>query len=88
MKILLRLLLALFILSHNPVYSQDDMFRKDRKRTWRKWRKNKQSYNPYLDKKAKNKPSAMMARQNKKDMRRMNKSAKKQMRRSKKRVKR
>jgi hypothetical protein len=86
MKLIFRILLVLFLVSAIPVHSQDDLFRKERKRTWRKWRKNKQSYNPYLDKKAKNKPSSIIARGNKKDMRRMNRSAKKQMRHSKKRV--
>lgn len=86
MKLLFRILLALFLVSAIPMHSQDDLFRKERKRTWRKWRKNKQSYNPYLDKKAKNKPSAVIARGNKKGMSKMNRSAKKQMRRSKRKV--
>jgi len=41
-------------------------------------------YNPYLKKKAKNKPSAVMARQNKKEVKRQKKVAKRQMRKSKK----
>jgi hypothetical protein len=87
MKIIIRLLLALFILSVQPANAQDDSFRKDRKRIWRKWRKNKQSYNPYLDRKAKNKPSAIMARENKRELKRQKRVAKKQMRRSRRRVK-
>lgn len=43
-------------------------------------------YNPYLDKKAKKKPSAVMARQNKKDMKKGKKAARKQMRRSKRHI--
>jgi hypothetical protein len=43
-------------------------------------------YNPYLDKKAKKKPSAVMARQNKKDLRKQKKVARKHMRRSKRRL--
>jgi hypothetical protein len=86
MKIILRLLLALFVLSNNPIYSQEDMFRKDRKRTSRKWKKSNQSYNPYLDKKAKNKPSAIMMRGDKKELRRQKRAAKKQMRHSKRHV--
>jgi hypothetical protein len=46
----------------------------------------KAQHNPYLDKKAKNKPSAVMARQNKKEMRRQKRMARKQMRRSRKRL--
>ena len=46
----------------------------------------KAQYNPYLDKKKKNKPSAVMAKQNQKDMKRQKKAAKKQMKRSKKRL--
>lgn len=43
-------------------------------------------YNPYLKKKAKNKPSAVMARQNKKEIKRQKHRAKRQMRRSKKKT--
>lgn len=88
MKLVYRTLLFFFFLSVYPIqsYAQDDMFRKDRKRVWKKWRKNRQSYNPYLDRKAKNKPSAVIARGNKKEMKRQNRIAKKQMRRSRKRV--
>jgi hypothetical protein len=43
----------------------------------------KAQYNPYLDKKKKNKPSAVMARETKRDLRKQKKMAKKQMRRSK-----
>ena len=42
----------------------------------------KAQYNPYLDKKAKNKPSAIMAKENRKSLRKQKKGAKKQMRRS------
>jgi hypothetical protein len=86
MKFIYRLLIVLFVLSNTPGFSQEDMFRKDRKRTWRKWRKNKQSYNPYLEKKAKNKPSAQLAKSNRREIKRQNKVAKKQMRRSRKKV--
>lgn len=88
MKIFLRLLLLCFLVSANPLVSQTDMFRKERKKTWRKWRKNRQSYNPYLDKKAKNKPSAIMARQDKMELKRQKRGAKKQLRRSRKKTKR
>lgn len=46
----------------------------------------KAQYNPYLDKKRKNKPSAVMARENKKHMKRQNKAAKRQLKRSRKQV--
>lgn len=46
----------------------------------------KAQYNPYLKKKARNKPSAIMARQNKKEIKRQKRTAKKQMRRSRKRT--
>lgn len=88
MKIFWRLLLFSFLVSVHPMVSQTDMFRKERKKTWRKWRKNRQSYNPYLDKKAKNKPSAILARQDKKELKRQKRGAKKQLRRSRKKTKR
>ena len=46
----------------------------------------KAQYNPYLDKKRKNKPSVVMARQNKKDLKHQKKQAKKQLRRSRRKV--
>ncbi len=46
----------------------------------------KAQHNPYLDKKAKNKPSAVMSKQNRKDLKRQKRAAKKQMRRSKRRL--
>jgi hypothetical protein len=46
----------------------------------------KAQHNPYLDKKKKDRPSAVMARQDKKELRRQKKMAKKQMRRSKRHV--
>ncbi len=47
----------------------------------------KSQYNPYLDKKRKNKPSVIMAKENKKTLKHQKKAAKKQMRRSRKKVK-
>lgn len=46
----------------------------------------KAQYNPYLDKKKKNKPSAIMARQTKKDLKRQKKAAKRQLKRSRRQV--
>jgi hypothetical protein len=70
--------------------AQDPMMgqKKERKRLWKRWRKNRQSYNPYLEKKKSDKPSARMARAQKREMRRQNRAAKKQMRRSKRTVRR
>ncbi|MDX2171750.1 MAG: hypothetical protein SFY56_01430 [Bacteroidota bacterium] len=89
MKLFFKLVLCLFILSSTQVVSQNDgMFKqkKERKRVWRRWRSKKTEYNPYLEKSAKNKPSARIAKGNKKDLRRQKRAAKKQMRRSKKAV--
>jgi len=47
----------------------------------------KAQYNPYLDKKRKNKPSVIMARDNKKTLKHQKRMAKKQMRKSKRKVK-
>jgi hypothetical protein len=69
-----------------PTFAQEDQFRKERRRIWKKWKSNRQSYNPYLDRKKKNKPSAMMARENKKELKHQKRVAKRQMRRSKRRV--
>jgi hypothetical protein len=84
MKFILRLLLVAFTLgSVEMAVAQDDAFRKERKRTWRKWRSKRQSYNPYLDKKARNKPSAKLARQNKRDLKKKDKAIKRLRKRRK-----
>ncbi len=69
--------------------NQNDMFNEKRstRRVWRKWRKDKDAYNPYLKKKGKDKPSARIASGNKKDLRKQKRINKKQMRRSKKTIK-
>jgi hypothetical protein len=66
--------------------AQEDNFRKQRKKTWRKWKKNRQSYNPYLEKGKKDRPSAVMARENQKELKKQKRVAKRQMRRSKRRL--
>lgn len=89
MKLFFKLLLCLFILSTTQVGAQNnEMFKqkRERKRVWRKHRSNKAEYNPYLEKSAKNKPSARIAKGNKKDLRRQKRAAKKQMRKNKKAV--
>lgn len=47
----------------------------------------KAQYNPYLDKKRKNKPSAVMAKKDKKNLKQQKKQARKQLRRSRRKVK-
>ncbi len=82
------ILLFCFFLVEQPAIAQNEMFKqkKERKKLWRRWKKNREAYNPYLDKKAKNKPSARMARGDKKELRRQKRIAKKQMRRNKKTI--
>ncbi len=81
--------MCLFIFSTVPTVAQNnEMFKqkRERKRTWRKWRSNKNSYNPYLEKSAKNKPSARMAKGNRKELRIQKRRARRQMRHNKKTV--
>lgn len=62
---------------------------KERKKMWRKSgrrHKPREAFNPYLDKKGKDKPSSELNKQNAKDIKRMNKTAKKQKRRSMKKL--
>lgn len=86
MKKLILFILFLGFVGVLPVkaqFSESD----DRKKMWRKSkkrRKNREAFNPYLNKKTK--PSEAMAKQNKKDIRRQIKAAKKQKRRSKKQI--
>lgn len=84
----LTLLLFLFLFSLNGSAQQNEMFKqkRERKRVWRKWRSKREAYNPYVDAKAKNKPSARMARGDKKELKRQKRAAKRQLRRSKRKL--
>ncbi len=79
----LTVMLGSFTLSEyqaqNELFSQ----KKERKKIWRRWRKNREAYNPYLNRKAKNKPSAKMNKANQRELRKQKRLAKKQMKRSK-----
>ncbi|MCC6371373.1 MAG: hypothetical protein IT236_10240 [Bacteroidia bacterium] len=83
MKLVFRLLLLVFVIANSPIWAQSNLYghKKERKRVWRHWRKNKQSYNPYLEKKARNKPSAKMARQEKKELKRQRRKFRRDTRR-------
>ena len=62
---------------------------KERKKMWRKSfkrRKNRQAFNPYLEKKAKDKPSAQLNKTNARDQRRQLRASKKQKKRSMKKL--
>ena len=61
------------------------MFRqkKERKKVWRGWNRKRDAYNPYLKKRAKNKPSAQMARSEKRDLKRQKRDYKRSIKRSK-----
>ncbi|MGZ3899950.1 MAG: hypothetical protein ACXVNM_10490 [Bacteroidia bacterium] len=89
MKLAFKIFIFFFILAFYPVTlkaQQDDMFKqkKERKRIWRRWKKNREAYNPYVDAKAKNKPSARMARGNRKELKRQKRVARKELRKNKK----
>jgi hypothetical protein len=88
MKVLIKIVLLILALSFYPAETkaQDEMFRqkKERKRVWRKWRKNREAYNPYVKAKAKNKPSARMARGNRKELQRQKRAARKELRKNRK----
>ncbi len=85
MKFIVSLLLVAFIFFSNPIYGQSTKGnKKERKRIRKNWSKKNQSYNPYLDKKSKNKPSAKIAKADKKELKKQKRRAKRQMRRSRK----
>ncbi|MBA2613685.1 MAG: hypothetical protein H0U95_17110 [Bacteroidetes bacterium] len=86
-KIVFGSLIFLFTISFNQTFSQD-MFKekRERKRVWRKHRTSKDAYNPYLKKKAKDKPSAKVNSGNKREERRQKRAFKKQLKRNKKKL--
>lgn len=91
MRILLALFISFFTYTILPA-QQDEMLQGKRKqrKVWRRWspreRKNKTAYNPYLKKKDKDKPSAQVAKGNKKDIRKQRKAYKKQLKQGKKKT--
>ena len=91
MKFSLRILFVFcLLLCYNANEAQNkEMFKqkKERKRLWRRWRSDKDAYNPYLKKKGKDKPSARIAKGNRKEDRIMNREARRQKRKAKRSVK-
>lgn len=88
-KIIFSVFVFLFMLSFNELSSQNnEMFKqkRERKKVWRKHRTSDDAYNPYLKKKAKNKPSARINKGNKKDERRQKRAFKREMKRNKKKL--
>jgi hypothetical protein len=84
MKFIVSLLLVAFVFFSHPSYGQSTKGnKKERKRIRKNWSKKNQSYNPYLDKKSKNKPSAKIARADRKELKKQKRRAKRQMRKSK-----
>ncbi len=82
-KIVFSIFLLLFIFSFSQVSSQNnEMFKqkRERKKIWRKHRTSDDAYNPYLKKKAKNKPSARINKGNKKEERRQKRAYKREIR--------
>jgi type III secretory pathway component EscR len=91
MRFILIILIALF--AGTPVYSQnDDMMqgKRKQKKIWRKWRRKKgkgdQPYNPYLQKKDKDKVSRRLAKGQKREIRRQRREYKKQLKKGKKKI--
>lgn len=85
MKFIVSILLLAFVLFSGPTYGQSAKGnKKERKRIRKNWSKKNQSYNPYLDKKSKHKPSAKMAKADKNELKKQKRRAKRQMRRSRK----
>ncbi len=88
-KIIYSILIIFFVFSFNEIASQNDaMFKqkRERKRVWRRHRTSKVAYNPYLNKKAKDKPSAQVNKANKREERRQKRNFKKQLKKSKKKL--
>jgi len=88
MKRFLYLILFITFLGSLPVkaqFTESD----ERKKMWRKSgkrHKKREAFNPYLEKKKKDKPSEKLAKQNKREQKRQLKAAKKQKRRSMKKL--
>lgn len=78
-------LLFVGLLPMNAQYKET----KERKKMWRKSgkrRKNREAFNPYLDKKNKDKPSSKLAAEEKKGVRKMRRDFKREQRKNKKKT--
>jgi hypothetical protein len=89
MKSLIKIILFVFALSVFPAEveaQQDEMFKqkKERKRLWRRWKKNREAYNPYLKEKGKKKTSSRIAKGNRKEARLQRRTYQKELRRTRK----
>jgi hypothetical protein len=88
MKKMIVLALLLFFIGNLPVKAQFSES-KERKKMWRKSgrrHKAREAYNPYLDKKKKDKPSSLIAKDEKEGTRKMKRQFKKQQRRNMKKL--
>jgi len=88
-KIIIVVVMMNFMYMSKTYAQNDEMVNGNRKpKIWKKWRHkerfNSEPFNPYLKKKKSELPSAKMAKQNKKELRRQKRLAKKQMRKNKK----
>ena len=88
MKKIIILGLLLFFIGSLPVKAQFTES-KERKKMWRKSgrrHKPREAYNPYLEKKKKDKPSSIIAKEEKEGTRKMKRQFKKQQRRNMKKL--
>jgi hypothetical protein len=88
MKRIIVLILFLFFIGSLPVKAQFSES-KERKKMWRKSGKKhkaREAYNPYLNKKKKDKPSSIAAKQEKEGTKKMKRSFKRQQKRNMKKL--
>jgi len=85
MKNVCKIILILFLFLSPKNFAQDYLYghKKERKKVWKHWGRKKDAYNPYLDKKKKNKPSAQIDKQQKREAKRQKRQYKKQLKRAK-----
>lgn len=87
MKKLFKISLIVFVLSLFSLETeaqQNDMFKqkKERKRLWRRWKPNREQFNPYLKKTEKKRISSRIARGTKREMRKQKRTYQKELKRT------
>ncbi len=84
----IRLLLVCFMFGLPLEYYGQDPGAEGRKtrRMWRKWRSKRMSFNPYLDKKKKNRPATKMQRENERVAKKAKKRFKRQFKKTQRRM--
>ena len=70
------------IVTQDQLEAALDKQKKERKRLWRRWKPNREQYNPYIKKSEKKRTSSKIARGTKREMRKQKRNYQKELKRT------